>query len=136
MNNSEIQTQKPKLVAYKYKKWVYTSFLIPVTFLILKMADVLELEAQTSKSLFSVLFFIPLMLLAFTAEKIEDERIEKIRMRALGAASLFAFSYVMIRNIMDLLTPSGEPYILSANELILTMLFFYLINKYFLLKKG
>lgn len=125
-----------KLIPHYYRKWIYLLFLLPVTFLILKETEIINMMEHSSKALFSVLFFLPLMLVVFTAEKVEDERIEKIRMQAFGITCLFAFTYLLIMKIFDLLSTNENLENITANELVLQMIIFYLINKFIMLRKG
>lgn len=125
-----------KLLPNKYKKLVYALFIIPITFGILKSANIVEWEDYLFKRIFTILFFTPLILLVFTAEKVEDERIQKIRLNALAFAAVYGFGYLVIANIMDLAMSNEASEEIKAKEILLHMIVMYLCTKFYMLRNN
>jgi hypothetical protein len=87
----------------------------------------------TQKAFFKVFsmngFILGLMFVALAKEKIEDEMIAQMRLKAMSQTFIWAVLYVIIRPFMDLVfrDPLQD---LMGQELVLAMLFGYLLNYY------
>lgn len=125
-----------KLLPNKFKKFVYVLLLIPITFGILKSAHFLKLEDFIFKRTFTILLFIPLILLVFTSEKVEDERVQKIRLNALAFAAVSGFVYLVGDNIIDLAMSNNNADEISGREITLYMIIMYLGMKFYMLRKS
>jgi hypothetical protein len=87
----------------------------------------------TQKAFFKVFvmngFILGLLFVALAKEKIEDEMIAQMRLKAMSQTFIWAVLYVIIRPFMDLVfrDPLQD---LMGQELVLAMLFGYLLNYY------
>jgi hypothetical protein len=72
-------------------------------------------------------FILGLLFVAFAKEKIEDEMIAQMRLKAMSQTFIWAVLYVIIRPFMDLVfrDPVQD---LKGQELVLAMLLGYLLN--------
>lgn len=93
--------------------------------------------AQTQKELFQVFtlnaFVLGLLFVAWSRDKVEDEMTVSIRLKCMYWTVTWAALYVVIIPFIDLLftDPIG---VVSGQQVVLSMLFFYLIM-YYLQKK-
>ena len=87
----------------------------------------------TQKAFFKVFvmngFILGLLFVALAKEKIEDEMIAQMRLKAMSQTFIWAVLYVIIRPFMDLVfrDPVQD---LMGQELVLAMLLGYLLNYY------
>ena len=102
-----------------------------LTGLIIKLSHI-ELM-PTQKAFFKAFtmngFILGLLFVALAKEKIEDEMIAQMRLKAMSQTFIWAVLYVIIRPFMDLVfrDPVQD---LMGQELVLAMLFGYLLNYY------
>jgi hypothetical protein len=87
----------------------------------------------TQKAFFKVFvmngFILGLLFVALAKEKVEDEMIAQMRLKAMSQTFIWAVLYVVIRPFMDLVfrDPVQD---LMGQELVLAMLLGYLLNYY------
>ncbi|MGE5107779.1 MAG: hypothetical protein ACM3H8_09555 [Sphingobacteriales bacterium] len=91
-----------------------------------------------NKELFRLLtmnaFILGLLFVAWAKDKVEDEMIVAIRLKAMGWSFIWAVLFVIIKPFVDMLfnDPIAD---LKSQELVLSMLFVYLLM-YFVQKNG
>ena len=99
--------------------------------LIIKLSHIELMPPQ--KAFFKVFvmngFILGLLFVALAKEKVEDEMIAQMRLKAMSQTFIWAVLYVIIRPFMDLVfrDPVKD---LMGQELVLAMLFGYLLNYY------
>ena len=102
-----------------------------LTGLIIKLSHIELMPKQ--KAFFKVFvmngFILGLLFVALAKGKIEDEMIAQMRLKAMSQTFIWAVLYVIIRLFMDLVfrDPVQD---LMGQELVLAMLFGYLLNYY------
>jgi hypothetical protein len=91
-------------------------------------------QKETFKLLIMDFFILGLFFFAWAKDKTEDEMTIALRLKSMGFAFIWAVLYAVGKPLTDLLLK--EPIVdLRAQELVFSMLFFYLFL-YFLQKKG
>ena len=104
--------------------------------LIIKLIDIQIAQAQ--KNLFKLMtmnvFILGLLFVAWAKDKVEDELTIMLRLKSMGFAFILAVLSVVMKPLTDVLFKDtlGD---FKAQELVLSMLFVYLIM-YYLQKKG
>ena len=131
MESKSVKKELKLLPQYFKKIGILVMILSFATAVIVKSryADLL----QSQKDLFRVFtlnaFILGLFFIAWSKDKIEDEMIIAIRYKAMAWTFSFVVIYVIVSPIVDLFF-NGPERILSSQQVVMSMLFSYLIMYY------
>ena len=80
------------------------------------------------KWIFKILFLISLLLIAFSKEKNESDKIIKIRFEKFKQSILFSAVVLIFDSVSELAFDKNDENLITGYELMLIILFFYLIT--------
>lgn len=116
-----------QLIPYSYKKVIYGVFGMLILVGILSIVKVLPFEKEIVKIILKNILLITLLFFALTEDKVEDELISKLRLKAFAASFIYGVVIIIISPLINLIF-DGEFYVdKSANELLISMFIFYFL---------
>lgn len=124
-----------RLIPYAFKKVIYVVFGLIVLVAILSIAQVLPFEKDLVKTVLKSVLLITFLLFALTEDKVEDELILKIRLKAFAASFIYGVATLVIDPLINLIFDGRFYSDKSANELLTSMFLFYFLIFYFMKKK-
>jgi hypothetical protein len=124
-----------RLIPYAFKKVIYVVFGLIVLVAILSIAQVLPFEKDLVKTVLKSVLLITFLLFALTEDKVEDELISKIRLKAFAASFIYGVATLVIDPLINLIFDGRFYSDKSANELLTSMFLFYFLIFYFMKKK-
>jgi len=124
-----------RLIPYAFKKVIYVVFGLIVLVAILSIAQVLPFEKDLVKTVLKSVLLITFLLFALTEDKVEDELISKIRLKAFAASFIYGVATLVIDPLINLVFDGRFYSDKSANELLTSMFLFYFLIFYFMKKK-
>jgi len=124
-----------RLLPYAFKKVIYVVFGLIVLVAILSIAQVLPFEKDLVKTVLKSVLLITFLLFALTEDKVEDELILKIRLKAFAASFIYGVATLVIDPLINLIFDGRFYSDKSANELLTSMFLFYFLIFYFMKKK-
>lgn len=119
---------QPKLFPNYFKKIALILLLINFLFLFLSKSDVLVLDRQFSKTLFSMVLLLSGFIWIFSKLKIENEQTNQIRVQAFIISFVFLLVTFFVEPIIGLVFEgniSGFKFESSAFSMVMKMLMFY-----------
>jgi len=107
---------------------------VPIVVVIVMKFEITQTQKETFKILTMDFFILGLLFVAWAKDKLEDEMTVYVRLKSMAFTFSWAVLYVIIKSLIDLIfkISIGD---LSSQQLIITMLFVYLIM-YFFKKKS
>jgi hypothetical protein len=107
---------------------------VPIVVVIVMKIELAQVQKETLKILAMDFFILGLLFVALAKDKIEDEMTVYVRLKSMAFTFSWAVLYVIIKSVIDLIfkISTGD---LSSQQLVITMLFVYLIM-YFFKKKS
>lgn len=134
---SKINKKEPGLLPKYFKKiGLVLMILAFVPAVVVKSMNIEMVQSQ--KELFRIFtlnaFILGLLFVAWSKDKIEDEMTVAIRLKAMAWAFSLAVLYVIVKPFVDLLFKDPIQ-VLTGQEVVISMLFVYLIM-YYLQKIG
>jgi hypothetical protein len=124
-----------RLLPYAFKKVIYVVFGLIVLVAILSIAQILPFEKDLVKTVLKSVLLITFLLFALTEDKVEDELILKIRLKAFAASFIYGVATLVIDPLINLIFDGRFYSDKSANELLTSMFLFYFLIFYFMKKK-
>ena len=116
-----------QLIPYSYKKVIYGVFGMVILVGILSIVKVLPFEKEIVKIILKNILLITFLFFALTEDKVEDELISKLRLKAFAASFIYGVVIIIISPLINLIF-DGEFYVdKSANELLISMFIFYFL---------
>ena len=121
---------KENLLPNYFKKIGLIFGSLSIIFLIsnLSYPDLVQSNQQLVKWIFKDLLLISLLLIAFAKEKNESEQLNKIRFEKLKQSVLFGGVVLIFDSISELAFDKGDMDMKTGYEIVLMILFFYLIT--------
>lgn len=127
--------QDLRLLPLPFKKVAFGIMIFIVLLIILTISKIIPLDKSSTKVISKTGILISLLLLALTKNKIEDELTSKIRLKALASSFIFGVGYVIAEPFISVFFQNGFLSNKGATEILITMLLFYFMTFYFMLKK-
>lgn len=127
--------QDLRLLPLPFKKVAFGIMIFIVLLIILTISKIIPLDKSSTKVISKTGILISLLLLALTKNKIEDELTSKIRLKALASSFIFGVGYVITEPFISVFFQNGFLSNKGATEILITMLLFYFMTFYFMLKK-
>ncbi len=124
-----------RLIPHSFKKLIYAAFGLIVLVGVLSIVQVLPFDKGLVKTLLQSVLLIIFLLFALTEDKVEDELISKIRLKAFAASFIFGVATLVIDPIINLIFDGDFYSDKSSNELLTSMFLFYFLMFYFMKKK-
>jgi len=124
-----------RLIPYAFKKVIYVVFGLIVLVAILSIAQVLPFEKDLVKTVLKSVLLITFLLFALTEDKVEDELISIVRLKAFAASFIYGVATLVIDPLINLVFDGRFYSDKSANELLTSMFLFYFLIFYFMKKK-
>ena len=121
---------KESLLPNYFKKigLIFGSFSIIFLILNLSYPDLIQSNQQLIKWIFKDVLLISLLLIAFAKDKNESDQLHKIRFEQLKRSVLFGGLVLVFDSISELAFDKGHMDMKSGYEIMLLVLFFYLIS--------
>ena len=121
---------KENLLPNYFKKIGLIFGSLSIIFLIsnLSYPDLIQSNQQLVKWIFKDFLLISLLLIAFAKEKNESEQLNKIRFEKLKQSVLFGGVVLIFDSISELAFDKGDMDMKTGYEIVLMILFFYLIT--------
>ena len=131
MESKSVKKELVLLPQYFKKIGIIVMILSFVSALIIKSryADMIQLERDLFRVFALNALILGLFFIAWSKDKIEDEMIIAIRYKAMAWTFSFVVLYVIVSPIVDLFF-NGPERILSSQQVVMSMLFSYLIMYY------
>ena len=111
-----------------WKKIAYWLLTISIIFAILTSSKILTIDKEIAKTISVIGVLISLLILALTKNKVEDELVSKIRLKAFALSFIFGVVWVTITPIMNILFEKNFLFDTYAPQLLITMLIFYFLS--------
>lgn len=124
-----------KTLQFPYYVKIVSLFLIPIALGLIIFSENLSTNFQTDKELlswiFKTLFFIALVLLSFSKEKNENEKLKSIRYRYAVQAIMFGIFLIFYHLISEFIYWDGTVELDDEYNLMTAILIFYLFLFHF-----
>ena len=124
-----------RLIPYSFKKVTYGVFGLIVLVAILSIIQVLPFDEDLVKTILKSVLLITFLLFALTEDKVEDELVSKIRLKAFAASFIYGVATLVIDPLINLIFDGRFYSDKSSNELLISMFLFYFLIFYFMKKK-
>ncbi|TNE79759.1 MAG: hypothetical protein EP332_09930 [Bacteroidetes bacterium] len=116
-----------KRLPRSFRKVSFGLLLLTVLFVVLSTTHTLSLDKEISKQITISTLLLSLLLLALTKDKAEDERLQKIRLKAYTASFIYGVTLAIINPLLNLVFDGSFLSDMEVNQLLITMLLFYFI---------
>ena len=124
-----------RLIPYTFKKVIYVVFGLIISIGVLSITQILPFEKDLIKTILKSALLITFLLFALTEDKVEDELISKIRLKAFAASFIYGVATLVIDPLINLIFDGRFYSDKSSNELLISMFLFYFLIFYFMKKK-
>lgn len=124
-----------KTLQFPYYIKIVSLVLIPVSLALIVFSGSLsiyfEIEKELLSWIFKTLFFIALVLLSFSKEKKESEKLKLVRYRYVVQAIMFSVILILYHLILEFIAWDGHVELESGYNIMTFLLLFYLLPFHF-----
>ncbi len=109
--------------------------ILSILFATLAILSIINIDMAVMKTIVATGILVSLLIFALTKDKVEDELLLRIRLKAFAGSFIFGVLYVLIDPFINLLFDHDFSSDLGLTRILITMFLFYFMSFYSMKKK-